>query len=74
MRQVYACFFDDLTGLAARDVIGIDQITFETDYPHQDSTWPNTVDTVRSFADRLTDAELEKVLRTNAANLLGLEA
>ena len=50
MRQVYGCFYDDLAGLEARDRIGIDQITFETDYPHQDSTWPHTLDAVRKFA------------------------
>ena len=73
MRQVYGCFFDDRAGLAARDVIGVDQITFETDYPHQDSTWPHTLETVRSFADLLDDDELRKVLRDNAAALLQLE-
>ena len=46
MRQVYGAFFDDRAGLEARDVIGVDQLTFETDYPHQDSTWPHTLDTV----------------------------
>jgi predicted TIM-barrel fold metal-dependent hydrolase len=73
MRQVYGCFYDDLAGLAARDVIGIDQITFETDYPHQDSTWPHSVDVVRSFADLLDDAELRKVVHDNGAALLGLD-
>jgi predicted TIM-barrel fold metal-dependent hydrolase len=72
MSQVYACFFDDDFGLGARDVLGIDQITFETDYPHQDSTWPNTVATVEKFRDKLTDEELEKVLRGNAARMLGI--
>jgi predicted TIM-barrel fold metal-dependent hydrolase len=72
MGQVYGCFYDDLTGLGARAAIGIDHITFETDYPHQDSTWPRTVDTVRAFADQLTPVELEKVLRGNARALLGL--
>jgi predicted TIM-barrel fold metal-dependent hydrolase len=72
MRQVYGAFFDDRAGLAARAVIGVDQLTFETDYPHQDSTWPRTVDTVRSFSDLLDDVELRKVLHDNAASLLGL--
>jgi hypothetical protein len=72
MRQVYGCFYDDLTGLASRDAIGVDRITFETDYPHQDSTWPATVDTVRSFADQLDAAELELILRGNARVLLRL--
>jgi predicted TIM-barrel fold metal-dependent hydrolase len=74
MRQVYGCFYDDFSGLDLRGAIGIDQITFETDYPHQDSTWPRTLDTVRSFAGRLNDVELEKVLRGNASALLGLPA
>jgi predicted TIM-barrel fold metal-dependent hydrolase len=73
MRQVYGAFFDDRAGLEARDVIGVDQLTFETDYPHQDSTWPHTVETVRSFAGLLDDDELRKVLRDNAAALLQLE-
>jgi predicted TIM-barrel fold metal-dependent hydrolase len=73
MRQVYGAFFDDRAGLAARDLIGIDQLTFETDYPHQDSTWPHTVDTVQSFAGMLDDVELRKVLHDNAATLLGLD-
>jgi predicted TIM-barrel fold metal-dependent hydrolase len=72
MRQIYGCFYDDRFGLGARDVIGIDQITFETDYPHQDSTWPNTRAVVEGFADTLTDAELEQVLRGNALRLLGV--
>jgi hypothetical protein len=73
MAQVYGCFYDDRAGLAARDVIGVDQLVFETDYPHQDSTWPRTVEVVRGFADLLADDELDKVVRGNAIRLLGLE-
>ena len=71
MRQVYGCFYDDLTGLEARNRIGIDQITFETDYPHQDSTWPHTLEAVRKFAPTLSTDELNKVLRNNALTLIG---
>ena len=60
-------------GLKSGDVIGVDQITFETDYPHQDSTWPHTLDAVRRFADELDDGELHKILRGNATTLLRLE-
>ena len=40
--RVYGCIFDDETGLRNRDVIGMDQICFETDYPHADSTFPHS--------------------------------
>jgi predicted TIM-barrel fold metal-dependent hydrolase len=72
MRQVYGAFFDDRAGLVARDAIGVDQLVFETDYPHQDSTWPNSVDTIRSFASLLDDDELVKVVHDNASRLLRL--
>jgi predicted TIM-barrel fold metal-dependent hydrolase len=72
LRQVYGCFYDDDHGLAARDSIGVDRITFETDYPHQDSTWPETRAAVARFAPTLTDDELRMVLHDNAAELMGL--
>src|SRR5262249_55973962 len=72
MRQVYGAFFDDRAGLAARDVIGVDQLAFETDYPHQDSTWPHSIETVRAFAGPLADVECAKVGHDTAAALLAL--
>src|SRR5215510_10874827 len=41
-RQVYGCFFRDRHGLESLERVGIDNTTFETDYPHTDSTWPDT--------------------------------
>jgi predicted TIM-barrel fold metal-dependent hydrolase len=72
LRQIYGCFYDDDHGLASRDIVGVDRITFETDYPHQDSTWPDTRAAVARFADRLSADELRMVLHDNAADLLGL--
>ena len=40
--RVYACVFDDSVGLAQRDQVGMGQIMFETDYPHADSTFPES--------------------------------
>ena len=34
------CFIDDHAGFAQRELIGVDNITWECDYPHSDSTWP----------------------------------
>ena len=40
--RVYGCIFDDPVGLRNRDLIGMGQIMIETDFPHADSTYPNS--------------------------------
>jgi predicted TIM-barrel fold metal-dependent hydrolase len=71
--RVYGCFFDDDTGIENRHRIGISQMVFEIDYPHQDTTWPNTHVQVERMAQQLSADELERVLRTNALEMLGIE-
>ena len=70
--RIYGCFFEDDFGLASRDVIGIDQITFESDYPHQDSLWPHTREYAESAMADLSPEEIHKVVRDNAISLFGL--
>ena len=50
--RIWGCIFDDETGLANRHVVGMDQICFEVDYPHADSTFPHSEDTARRSARR----------------------
>ncbi len=52
--RVFGCFFDDMVGVDARHQIGIEQLVFETDYPHQDSTWPDTPKLVAEIGERVT--------------------
>jgi predicted TIM-barrel fold metal-dependent hydrolase len=74
-RQVWGCIFNDQTGLANRDRIGMDRICFETDYPHADGTFPHTeaVATKICAAAGLSDAEVLQLLRTNAIECFGLQ-
>ncbi|NED60919.1 amidohydrolase, partial [Streptomyces sp. SID10244] len=41
-RHIFGCFIDDEFGVANRHAVGIDNITWEGDYPHSDSNWPNS--------------------------------
>jgi predicted TIM-barrel fold metal-dependent hydrolase len=72
--HVFGCFFSDQFGLDNLDAIGVDNVMFECDYPHQDSTWPHT----RKIAEEMTrdlDAEIvRKIMRGNAIELYGLGA
>jgi hypothetical protein len=61
-----------MVGVDARHQIGIGQLVFETDYPHQDTTWPRTGELVAQIAQRVTSEELEMLTRTNAMAMLEL--
>ncbi len=72
--RVYFCLFDDEVGLANRNVIGMEQITFESDYPHADGTFPHTKETAELICDKagLNDTERYQLLRGNAIKAYGL--
>jgi predicted TIM-barrel fold metal-dependent hydrolase len=72
-RSVYGCFFKDQSGIDMRDRIGIDRITFETDYPHSDSTWPETRAVAAKLLDGLNEHEIYRILRGNAIDLFELQ-
>jgi predicted TIM-barrel fold metal-dependent hydrolase len=71
--NVYACFFRDPVGIQLIDQIGPDNVTFETDYPHTDTTWPDTRQVVAAMVEGLSDELVHKLLRGNAIRLYGLD-
>ncbi|HZJ28220.1 MAG TPA: amidohydrolase family protein [Acidimicrobiia bacterium] len=71
--HVYGCFFDDVHGLQSLDSIGVANVTFETDYPHSDSTWPHTKKVAMQIMRDLTDDQITKIVRSNAIRMLRLD-
>jgi predicted TIM-barrel fold metal-dependent hydrolase len=69
--RVYGCFFDDAAGVAQLDRIGTDQVTFETDYPHADGTWPHSKAVAEKLFAGLDDETVRKITRDNALAMLG---
>jgi predicted TIM-barrel fold metal-dependent hydrolase len=72
-RQVTSCFFKDAVGIRMLDRIGIDNVVFESDYPHQDSTWPYTREAAAQQFGGLDQPSIDKIARGNAIRLLGLD-
>jgi len=72
-RQVFGCFFNDRHGVKSLDEVGVDNITFETDYPHTDSTWPNTKAVAEGLMAGLPDDAVYKIMRGNAIRMLHLD-
>jgi predicted TIM-barrel fold metal-dependent hydrolase len=71
--HIYTCFFRDRHGLASLDVVGEDNVTFETDYPHTDSTWPHTYAVAEKMFAGLDAATIYKLVRGNAIRMLSLD-
>ena len=60
------CFIADPVGIRLRDMIGIDNIAWECDYPHSDSSWPNAPEELAAVAADVPDDELNKITYENA--------
>ena len=73
--RLFGCVVEDDLGLRQRG-LGVDQLTFESDYPHMDSSWPTTAQyAARVLAEaEYTQEEANKVLRENAIDLFDLPA
>lgn len=72
-RQVYGCFFRDRHGIDSLAKVGVDNTTFETDYPHTDSTWPDTKVVAMDLMKGLDAETVYKLMRGNAIRMLGLD-
>ena len=71
-RQIYSCFFKDTVGMDLLDRIGVDNVMFETDYPHQDGTFPHSLATAEKLFGHLDPDAKYKIARGNAIKLLDL--
>jgi len=72
-RQVFGCFFDDDHGLESLARVGVDNTTFETDYPHSDSTWPHTLEMAKKMFAGIDAESVRKIVRSNAIRMLSLD-
>ncbi|MEE8165167.1 MAG: amidohydrolase family protein [Myxococcota bacterium] len=68
-RQVYATFMEDPVGLREREHIGVDNIMWSSDYPHSETTWPNSKKLTDEWMADFPDEERRKILFENAEQL-----
>jgi predicted TIM-barrel fold metal-dependent hydrolase len=71
--QVLATYQEEDTGLELLDRIGIESVMWASDYPHGDSTWPDSIATLeRSKLGRRDPGDLRRIAYENAAQLYGI--
>lgn len=68
-RNFWFCTLDDPSTIDLYQVIGEDRIMVEIDYPHGDSTWPDTQTVLHEAWGHLPPAVLRKLCCENAAAL-----
>jgi len=64
-RNISGCFIEDEVGMAMRHEIGIDNITWECDYPHSDSFWPKSRARAEEMLAGVPDEEAAKIVELN---------
>jgi len=68
-RNFWFCAIDDPAGLDHRHRIGVDHVLLETDYPHQDGTWPDSQAVLREQIGHFPADDIRKLTWENASRL-----
>jgi len=71
-RQVFATFEEDILGVQIRHSIGVDNILWASDYPHSDTTWPESVKTIEEHFRGVPEEEKRKIVCDNTARVYGI--
>jgi predicted TIM-barrel fold metal-dependent hydrolase len=68
-RQVFGTFIDDVVGVRNRDIIGVENIMWSSDYPHVNSSWPSSREYIEKHFGDVPLEERRKMVHDNAAKL-----
>jgi predicted TIM-barrel fold metal-dependent hydrolase len=67
--HVFGTFIEDHAGLRLLDIIGEDNVMLECDYPHSDSTWPDTITLANKWLGDLPEDVQHKITVGNACRV-----
>ena len=68
-RNVFIGFQEDALGIELRHHIGVDNLTWGSDYPHAESTFPKSREILDQILESVTDEEKRKIAGENTARL-----
>lgn len=72
-RQISCVLTEDRAGILTLEITGADIYMWGSDYPHNDSTWPNSQRTVERVFSGVPQETRRAILAGNAARLYGLD-
>ena len=68
-RQLYATFQDDPIGPSTWDYFGEDNYMWASDFPHTDSTWPESQAVIKKDFAKVPEHVTQKIIADNAIKL-----
>ena len=71
-RNVFAGFQEDALGIDLREIIGVDNIMWGSDYPHPESTFPRSREILEEILSDCAEEEKAKIVGGNAARIYNL--
>ncbi len=71
--NVFLGFQEDALGIEMRNRIGIDQLLWGGDYPHQESTFPRSRQIIEEILVDCTEEEKAKIAGSNSARVYNLD-
>jgi predicted TIM-barrel fold metal-dependent hydrolase len=71
-RQIYVDFWYEKAGIELRELVGVDNIMWESDYPHIASTYPRSWSFVEASLMGVPEEERKKMCYGNALRLYGV--
>jgi hypothetical protein len=72
-RNVVLSFQEDAIGIRLRDVIGVDNMMWGSDYPHSESTFPQSRKILTEILAGVTDDEQAKIAGANTARVYNFD-
>ena len=72
-RNIYACFWFEDTAPLLVERLGVDNVMWETDFPHPTCLYPNPVERAAELLVDLDDDVVRKIMQDNAAGLYKIE-
>jgi predicted TIM-barrel fold metal-dependent hydrolase len=70
--NIYLTFQDDWTAFQFADHISHERLMWASDFPHSDSTWPDSQKVIAEQTSHLSSAVRDRILHDNVAELYGL--
>jgi predicted TIM-barrel fold metal-dependent hydrolase len=71
--NVVLSFQEDAIGIRLRDVIGVDNMMWGSDYPHSESTFPQSRKILAEILSGVPEPEQAKIVGGNAARVYGFD-